>query len=73
MMGAVEKKQKEAIGQGLINLVFSWSIGDVMNKDLYKNKVCLPLLLHFELHHSGKTDCNVSGTISCPRWQENNN
>ncbi|CAA2988419.1 Hypothetical predicted protein [Olea europaea subsp. europaea] len=39
MMGALEKKQKEAIGQGLINLVFSWSIGDVMNKDLYKNKV----------------------------------
>lgn len=48
MMGAVEKKQKEAIGQGLINLVFSWSIGDVMNKDLYRNKVCScnPLLFN---------------------------
>ncbi|KAL2504449.1 P-loop containing nucleoside triphosphate hydrolase superfamily protein [Abeliophyllum distichum] len=37
MMDAVEEKKKEA--KGLIDLVFSWSVTDVMNKDLYKNKV----------------------------------
>ncbi|CAI9763494.1 unnamed protein product [Fraxinus pennsylvanica] len=37
MMGTVEKKKIE--GRGLIDVVFSWSIDDVMNKDLYKNKV----------------------------------
>ncbi|KAF5957929.1 hypothetical protein HYC85_005154 [Camellia sinensis] len=28
-------------GQGLIDLVFSWSLADVLNKDLYKGKVYL--------------------------------
>ncbi|XP_073152522.1 uncharacterized protein [Henckelia pumila] len=32
-------KEKEDKGQGLIELVFSWSIADIMNKDLYRNKV----------------------------------
>ncbi|KAL2504450.1 P-loop containing nucleoside triphosphate hydrolase superfamily protein [Abeliophyllum distichum] len=39
MMGTVEKKKKEAKRPGLIDLVFSWSITDVMKNDLYKNKV----------------------------------
>ncbi|KAF7149562.1 hypothetical protein RHSIM_Rhsim02G0186400 [Rhododendron simsii] len=38
------KKQKnvnkgESKGEGLIDLVFSWSLADVLNKDLYKAKV----------------------------------
>ncbi|XP_073289051.1 uncharacterized protein [Primulina huaijiensis] len=32
-------EEKEDKGQGLIELVFSWSIADIMNKDLYRNKV----------------------------------
>ncbi|CAI9763492.1 unnamed protein product [Fraxinus pennsylvanica] len=39
MMGTVEKKQTKAKVPALIDLVFSWSIPAVMNKDLYKNKV----------------------------------
>jgi hypothetical protein len=32
-------KKKEIDGRSLIDLVFSWSLGDVLNKDLYKNQV----------------------------------
>ncbi|KAL0449663.1 UNVERIFIED_CONTAM: Helicase sen1 [Sesamum latifolium] len=32
-------KRKEDKAEGLIDLVFSWSLADVMNKDLYKDKV----------------------------------
>ncbi|GMP26787.1 hypothetical protein CsSME_00003080 [Camellia sinensis var. sinensis] len=45
MMGSsriVKKKKTEpngAKGQGLIDVVFSWSLADVLNKDLYKNQV----------------------------------
>ncbi|KAL7231117.1 hypothetical protein ACSBR2_009396 [Camellia fascicularis] len=45
MMGSssIVKKKKtepnEAKGQGLIDVVFSWSLADVLNKDLYKNQV----------------------------------
>ncbi|KAA8532130.1 hypothetical protein F0562_006728 [Nyssa sinensis] len=46
MMGSVKKtesqgsgKKAKSKGQGLIDLVFSWSIDDVLNKDLYKGKV----------------------------------
>lgn len=34
-----EIKKKEDKGQGLTELVFSWSIADIMNKDLYRNEV----------------------------------
>ncbi|CAI9763495.1 unnamed protein product [Fraxinus pennsylvanica] len=39
MMSTVEKKKEGIEGRGLIDVVFSWSIEEVMNKDLYKNKV----------------------------------
>jgi senataxin len=32
-------KKKEIDGRSLIDLVFSWSLGDVLNKDVYKNQV----------------------------------
>ncbi|XP_058203034.1 uncharacterized protein LOC131317504 [Rhododendron vialii] len=32
-------KKRESKGEGLIDLVFSWSLADVLNKDLYKAKV----------------------------------
>ncbi|KAK4416944.1 putative ATP-dependent helicase C29A10.10c [Sesamum alatum] len=32
-------KRKEDKAEGLIDLVFSWSLADVMNKDLYRDKV----------------------------------
>lgn len=32
---------KEDETRELTDLVFGWSIEDVMNKDLYKDKVCL--------------------------------
>ncbi|XP_020554805.1 uncharacterized protein LOC105178399 [Sesamum indicum] len=32
-------KRKEDKAEGFIDLVFSWSLADVMNKDLYKDKV----------------------------------
>ncbi|CAL5371477.1 unnamed protein product [Camellia sinensis] len=41
MMGMGSKGQKAEEpnkGQGLIDLVFSWSLADVLNKDLYKGK-----------------------------------
>ncbi|KAH7851793.1 hypothetical protein Vadar_016547 [Vaccinium darrowii] len=34
-------KKKEPMGEGLMDLVFSWSLADVFNKDLYKGKVNL--------------------------------
>ncbi|XP_028125769.1 uncharacterized protein LOC114322616 isoform X1 [Camellia sinensis] len=44
MMGMGSKGQNSEEpneGQGLIDLVFSWSLADVLNKDLYKGKVNL--------------------------------
>lgn len=38
-MANTTKKQKEKTIPGLVDLVFSWSLSDVLNKDLYKNKV----------------------------------
>ncbi|KAJ6369507.1 hypothetical protein OIU76_027855 [Salix suchowensis] len=35
----VEKTEEEVAGRGLLDLVFSWSIRDVRNRDLYKNQV----------------------------------
>ncbi|KAJ6684157.1 DNA2/NAM7 HELICASE FAMILY [Salix viminalis] len=35
----VEKTDEEVAGRGLLDLVFSWSIRDVRNRDLYKNQV----------------------------------
>ena len=29
-------------GRNLIDLVFSWSINDILNEDLYKKQVCTP-------------------------------
>ncbi|KAH7852953.1 hypothetical protein Vadar_031413 [Vaccinium darrowii] len=34
-------KKRESKGEGLIDLVFSWSLANVLNKDLYKGKVNL--------------------------------
>ncbi|CAA3014575.1 Hypothetical predicted protein [Olea europaea subsp. europaea] len=39
MMGNVEEENKKAKINGLIDLVFSWSLTDVMNEDLYRNQV----------------------------------
>ncbi|KAL3838764.1 hypothetical protein ACJIZ3_023355 [Penstemon smallii] len=33
------KEKQEEVAQGFIDLIFSWSISDIMNQDLYKNKV----------------------------------
>ncbi|XP_061977143.1 uncharacterized protein LOC133698283 [Populus nigra] len=36
----MEKTEEELVaGRSLVDLVFSWSIGDVLNKDLYRNQV----------------------------------
>jgi senataxin len=35
----MEKKKEELDGRSLIDKVFSWSLEDVLNKDLYKNQV----------------------------------
>lgn len=40
MMGNVEKENKKPKINGLIDLIFSWSLTDVMNEDLYRNQVC---------------------------------
>lgn len=32
-------KTEEVAGRSLLDLVFSWSIRDVLNRDLYKNQV----------------------------------
>ena len=38
----MEKTEEELVaGRSLVDLVFSWSIGDVLNKDLCRNKVCM--------------------------------
>ncbi|KAL8472326.1 hypothetical protein ACS0TY_029515 [Phlomoides rotata] len=41
MKGSIMKKNKKQEDEGpkLIDFVFSWSLPDIMNKDLYKNKV----------------------------------
>ncbi|KAF9664169.1 hypothetical protein SADUNF_Sadunf17G0128300 [Salix dunnii] len=35
----VEKTEEEVAGRSLLDLVFSWSIRDVLDRDLYKNQV----------------------------------
>ncbi|KAL6959711.1 hypothetical protein U1Q18_039864 [Sarracenia purpurea var. burkii] len=39
MLGTKKVKKAEAKRAGLIDAVFSWSLADVLNKDLYKGKV----------------------------------
>ncbi|KAL3568566.1 hypothetical protein D5086_031217 [Populus alba] len=34
-------KTEEVAGRSLLDLVFSWSIRDVLNRDLYKNQILL--------------------------------
>nr|POF18324.1 hypothetical protein CFP56_47569 [Quercus suber] len=41
MEKTAEKKREFPAGRGLIDLVFSWSIEDVLNEDLYQNQVRL--------------------------------
>ncbi|XP_058179726.1 uncharacterized protein LOC131298340 [Rhododendron vialii] len=39
-MGSSDRAKKgESKGEGLVDLVFSWSLADVLNKDLYKTQV----------------------------------
>jgi hypothetical protein len=38
-------KTEEVAGRSLLDLVFSWSIRDVLNRDLYKNQVCMYAVL----------------------------
>nr|GMC62486.1 probable helicase MAGATAMA 3 isoform X1 [Ipomoea batatas] len=38
-MEIAKKKKQQRPGQGLIDAVFSWSLEDVMNKNLYRDKV----------------------------------
>lgn len=38
-MATTTKKKTEKTIPGLVDLVFSWSLKDVLNKDLYKDKV----------------------------------
>jgi hypothetical protein len=46
MEKTVEKTEEELVaGRSLVDLVFSWSIGDVLNKDLCRNKVCMHAIL----------------------------
>jgi senataxin len=33
-------KREKVKGRGLLDSVFSWSIQDVLNEDLYKDQVC---------------------------------
>lgn len=40
------KKELELAGRSLIDMVFSWSLEDALDKDLYTNKVC-GLILFF--------------------------
>uniref|UniRef100_A0A6N2N7F1 Uncharacterized protein n=1 Tax=Salix viminalis TaxID=40686 RepID=A0A6N2N7F1_SALVM len=46
----VEKTEEEVAGRGLLDLVFSWSIRDVRNRDLYKNKTKILLKQDQSLH-----------------------
>lgn len=45
-----EKKEKAVVGRGLINFVFSWSIKDVLNKDIYKHKVRIDTCIYRFMH-----------------------
>jgi hypothetical protein len=39
-MENTEVKEEEIPGRKLIDLVFTWSVKDVLNENLYKNQVC---------------------------------
>jgi senataxin len=39
------KTEEEVAGRSLLDLVFSWSITDVLYRDLYKNQVCMNAFL----------------------------
>ena len=45
-------------GRSLIDLVFSWSINDILNEDLYKKQVCTPWSSH-PPPHCKKLNCNT--------------
>ncbi|KAG5534411.1 hypothetical protein RHGRI_022511 [Rhododendron griersonianum] len=38
-MGSSDVKKGESKGEGLVDLIFSWSLADVLHKDLYKTQV----------------------------------
>ena len=46
MQKKTEVKKEEIQGRGLVDLVFSWSLKDVLNEDLYKYQVCPPCSPH---------------------------
>ena len=50
MENSAVKKREVPAGRRLIDLVFSWSIEDVLNEDLYRNQVC---------PHCKKFSCNA--------------
>ena len=51
MQTSTQKEERVVLGRSLIDLVFSWSIKDVLNKDIYKNKVLKSLLyIHTHTH-----------------------
>ncbi|KAI8540977.1 hypothetical protein RHMOL_Rhmol08G0027200 [Rhododendron molle] len=38
-MGSSDVKKGESKGEGLVDLIFSWSLADVLHKDLYKTQI----------------------------------
>ena len=42
MVEKTEVKKEEIPGRSLVDLVFSWSLKDVLNEDLHKHQVCPP-------------------------------
>jgi hypothetical protein len=45
-MGKSKKKQ-DTDTRSLVDLVFSWSIRDVLDENFYRNQVCLRLIISF--------------------------
>ena len=51
-----EKKTEASHDPMFIDLVFSWSVDDILNEGLYRNQVCFPL-------HSSSLHCTLLSTL----------
>jgi hypothetical protein len=64
MMDKSKVKKTEIPGRSFIDLVFSWSLKDVLNENHLKYQVCQPLNSHLIAAH-GDYDMNHM----CTFWQ----
>lgn len=44
------EEDRENVTIGFLDIIYSWTLKDVLNENLYKNKVLLPPISHENVH-----------------------